>query len=161
MKKDVEKEEIEKKIADYESEEKRNKLIEHFNHFNDNPENINVANMWKILKKLWPKFGNAVPTGKKNHHGKLISGEKELKILMLKEYTQRLRNRPVRPDLKNMSVRKNQIFQLKMKIASKKQSSDWTMKNLEEALSKLTSTNLCRRLRRRIYYSNLLNLVQA
>ena len=124
MKKDVEKEEIEKKIADYESEEKRNKLIEHFNHFNDNPENINVANMWKTLKKLWPKFGNAVPTGKKNHQGKLISGEKELKILMLKEYTQRLRNRPVRPDLKNMSIRKNQIFQLKMKMASKKQSSD-------------------------------------
>ena len=111
--------------------------MEHFNQFKDNPEKVNVTNMWKILKKLWPKFGNSVPMAKRNHQGKLISGAKELKLLMLKEYTQRLRNRPLRPDLKHMSTRKNLIFQLKMKIAQKRQSSEWTIKNLDEALSKL------------------------
>ena len=128
---------LEKKVADYEAEEKRNKLMEQFSQYKDNPENINVANMWKILKKLWPKFGYTVPTAKKNHQGKLITGAKELKLLMLKEYTQRLRNRPLRPDLKHTSTKKDLIFQLKMKIAQKRQSSDWTMKNLDEALSKL------------------------
>ena len=95
------------KIADMEAQENRNKLQKNFNEFSDNPDNINLTKMWKLLNKILPKVGNEVPTAKKNHRGKLVSGAKNLKILMLKEYTQRLRNRPVRPDLELLRNRKN------------------------------------------------------
>ena len=93
--------------------------------------------MWKLLNKLVPKVGNEVPTAKKNHKGKLISGAKNLKILILKEYNQRLRNRPVRPDLESLRKRKNKIFELKMKLAKRIESPEFTMKNLEKAISNL------------------------
>ena len=125
------------KIADMEAQENRNKLQKHFNEFSDNPDNINLTKMWKLLNKILPKVGNEVPTAKKNHRGKLVSGAKNLKILMLKEYTQRLRNRPVRPDLELLRNRKNKIFNLKMKLAKRNVSHEFTMKNLEKALSKL------------------------
>ena len=100
---------LEYKIADMEALENRNKLLELFNQFSDNPDDINLTKMWKLLKKISPKVGNEVPTAKKNHKGKLISGAKNLKILMLKEYSQRLRTRPVRPDLGPLRIRKNKI----------------------------------------------------
>ena len=42
------------------------------------------------------------PTAKKNHKGKLITGPSELKKLLAKEYKERLRSRPARPDMKEM-----------------------------------------------------------
>ena len=56
---------------------------------------------------------------------------------MAKEYKQRLRNRPVRPDLKQMKLRKNRIFQLKLKLAESKKSPEWTMADLNKVLSRL------------------------
>ena len=128
---------LEYKIADMEAIEIRNKLLEVFNQFSDNSENISVKKMWKLLNNISPKVGNEAPTAKINHKGKLISGAKNLKILMLNEYKQRLRNRPVRPDLGLMGKRKDKIFNLKMELARRKKTPDFTMKDLENALSKL------------------------
>ena len=89
------------------------------------------------MKKLWPKHGNNLITAKKNHKGKLVSGAREIKTLLAKEYRERLRSRPVRPDLKLMKKRKKRIFQMKMKLAVSRDSPDWSMDNLEAALSKL------------------------
>ena len=108
------------KISDMEAQENWKKLSKQFNELSDNPDNINLTKMWKILNKLVPKVGYELPTAKKNHKGKLISGAKNLKILLLNEYKQRLRNRPVRPDLEPIRKRKNKIFNLKMKLAKKK-----------------------------------------
>ena len=62
---------INNKIAGLEAEENKNKLVENFEFFSDNPEKINMSQMWKLMKKLWPKTGNNLPTAKKNHKGKL------------------------------------------------------------------------------------------
>ena len=98
-----------------------------------------MSQMWKLLKKLWLKTGISLPTSKKNHKGKIVSGAEELKLLMAKEYKQRLRTSPIRPDLKSMGIRKNRIFQLKIKLAQKKKSPDWTMSDLNKVLSKLNN----------------------
>ena len=45
-------------ICNLEAEENRNKLVENFKQVSDNPENVNVAKMWKLLNKLWPKNSN-------------------------------------------------------------------------------------------------------
>ena len=86
-------ESINNEIANREAEDNRNKLVENFQYFSENPDKINMSQMWKLLKKLWPKTGISLPTSKKNHKGKSVSGAEELKILMAKEYKQRLRTR--------------------------------------------------------------------
>ena len=114
-----------------EADENRKKLIDNFQQFSDNPENVNVLKMWKLLKKLWPKNCNSSPTAKMNHQGKIVSSPKELKILLAKEYRERLRFRPVRPDLRSMKIRKKRIFKLKLKLAEGVKSPDWTIKDLD------------------------------
>ena len=89
------------------------------------------------MKKLWPKNGNALPIAKRNHLGKIVSGGREIKTLLAKEYKERLRSRPARPDMKSMKKRKKQIFQLKMHLAESKESPEWTMKDIDEALKNL------------------------
>ena len=129
--------EIDKTIAEIEAKEKRNKILKNFQTLSKNPENVSLPNVWKLLKKISPKSSPTLPTAKRNHKGKIISGPKEIKTLLANEYKNRLRSRPVRPDLKKMKSRKQKIFNLKMKIAGINTSKDWTMENLEKALADL------------------------
>jgi hypothetical protein len=120
-----------------EAEDNRTKLLENFKYFSDNPENINMSKMWKLLKKISPKVGKSLPTAKKNHRGRIISGARGLKTLLAKEYKERLRTRPIRPDLGPMKWRGKNIFKLKMKLAQCQNSPEWTMVDLDNALAKL------------------------
>ena len=93
--------------------------------------------MWKLLKKLWTKTCDILPTAKRNHRGKIVSAPTEIKNVLSKEYKDRLRARPVRPDLISMKKRKHLIFRMKMKLAKSVKSPMWTMSDLEKALSDL------------------------
>ena len=66
-----------------------------------------------------------------------VSEQNELKKLLAKEYKERLRTRPVRPDLGSLEKRKRRIFKIKLKLAANRPSSLWTMANLEAALNDL------------------------
>ena len=77
---------INHQISTMEAVENRNKLMENFKYFSDNPEKINLSKMWKLLKKISPKNGTSLPNAKKNHKGRIISGARELKTLLSKEY---------------------------------------------------------------------------
>ena len=74
------------------------------------------------MRKLWPKVEPKLPSAKKNHRGKIISEPNALKLLLAKEYKERLRARPVRPDFRNSDIMKNQIFKMKLKLAASKKS---------------------------------------
>ena len=110
VEKDRKLQELNNEISYLEAEENRNKLMDNFKQISDNRENINVSKMWKLLNKLWPKNSNSLPTAKKNHRGKIVSGPLEIKLLLAKEYKDRLRCRPIRPDMKKMQKRKKRIF---------------------------------------------------
>ena len=105
---------INKRIADIEAEENHKKIIENFKHLSDNPDQINMQQMWKKFKTLWPKSGISLPTGKRNFKGKIVSGPRDIKLLLSQEYKHRLRNRPFRPDLESINLRKKKIFEIKM-----------------------------------------------
>ena len=130
---------VTRKIFELEAEDNRNKIVKNFKSFSENTENVNMQQMWKNMKRIWPKSGTALPVAKKNHRGKIVSGAKDIKNLLAIEYRDRLRSRPVRPDLVYMKKRKKKIFKLKMKLAQKKQSPDWVMSDLDTALSNLWS----------------------
>ena len=93
--------------------------------------------MWKLNKKIWPKCGNVLPAAKTNYKGKLVSNPGAIKKLLAREYKDRLRKRPVRPDFADMKKRRNSIFKLKMKAAGSKKTADLCMKNLEAVLKSL------------------------
>ena len=76
-----------------------------------------MQQVWKTLKRLWPKAGSPLPVAKKNHKGKIVSAPKDIKSLLAREYKDHLRKRPMRPDL--LSLRKRRIFKLKFKIGTK------------------------------------------
>ena len=132
--------EVSKQIFEIEAEDNRNKIMKNFKQFSDNPENINMQKMWKILKSIWPKTGSSLPVAKKNHKGKIVTGPKDLKILLAREYKDRLRSRPVRPDLDALRKRRRRLFKKKMELAQKRTSPDWTMVDLDLALSNLNIT---------------------
>ena len=56
---------------------------------------------------------------------------------MAKEYKQRLRSRPLRPDLGDLKERRNEIFEMHLRLAEETESSPWNMADLEKALDDL------------------------
>ena len=129
--------EISQQIAEDEAQENRNLIFKNFKDLSENPEKINLQQMWKLSKKVWPKHSQTLPTAKRNQKGKVVSGPREIRKLLATEYKDRLRSRPVRPGLENMKKRKRLIFKMKMKLAERKSSPDWTMADLERALKNL------------------------
>ena len=66
-------------ISNKEAEIKRNEIMKHFKTFSDDPEKVNLNQVWKTLNKLCPKLGGTVPTAKRNHKGRIISAPGEIK----------------------------------------------------------------------------------
>ena len=128
--------EIEEKISSIEAAENRKKILDNFKSFSENPESIQMSRMWKLIKRVWPKF-NSHSTAKKNHKGEVISNPNDLKSLLAKEYKERLRMRPVKTEMKPLMKMKSKIFQMKMKLASINKSPEWSLKDLDKALAKL------------------------
>jgi hypothetical protein len=110
-------EEISEEIAEEEAVENHKMIINNFKSLSENVENI--------------------PTAKRNTRGKIVSGPREIRNILAREYKDRLRSRPMRPDLKELKKRKKFIFDLKMKLSQAKSSPDWKMSDLEKALSNL------------------------
>ena len=128
---------LEKEIADIEAEENRQRIIESFKTLSENPENVNIKEVWTILKKICPKYKVPLPIAKRNFKGKIITDLTEIKKLLKKEYTQRLRKRPFRPDLGALEIRKNEIFNLQLKQVEESITKPWKMKDLDRALADL------------------------
>ena len=102
---------LDEEISNLEAEENHKIIMEHFQMLSEDPEHVNIQEVWKTMGKLWPKVGVTLPAAKRNHDGKLVSEPTELKKLLAKEYKERLRTRPVRPDLEQLENRKTIIFE--------------------------------------------------
>ena len=113
---------IEIRISELEVEKKREQIIKHFKRYGKNTENINLQEMWKVLKSICPKYENVLPIAKRNYKGDLISDPDELRILLAKEYKQRLRPTPIRPDLGDLKERRDEIFDIQLKLAEENSS---------------------------------------
>ena len=128
---------LNEQISDIEAEANRNKILKNFLEISQNPENVNLGRVWKILNKTWPKYAETLPTAKLNHNGRLISAPVELKKLMEKEFKERLRTRPMRSDLNYLKIKKKRLFNIKLRLAADNQSKEWTIADLEQALKDL------------------------
>ena len=93
--------------------------------------------LWKMLKHKFPKNKNAVPVGKRNRNGTIVTEHEELKHLYIKTYVQRLRNRPMKNDFEDLKEIKEELFNERLKIASEKKTKPWTLAQLESVLKRL------------------------
>ena len=93
--------------------------------------------MWELLKRKYPKNSPSVPVGKKDNFGNLITNHEGLKKLYLQTYTQRLRNRPIKKELKELKVLKEELFHMRIELAKCRKSVPWTMDDLEMILKHL------------------------
>ena len=93
--------------------------------------------LWKVLKRKCPKEKSNIPTGKKDRKGNIISNHKGLKILYLKTYKHRLRNRPIQKGFEEIRDLKMMLFNIRKELCMNRKSEPWDMKNLEKALKSL------------------------
>ena len=128
---------IEDRIGEKAINENQKELIETVKDLGDDFDGIERRKLWKILKKKFPKNLNAAPVGKKNKQGKIVTNHTELKNLYLDTYTQRLRNRTMKEEFKEIQDSKRDIFNDRIKISEARKSKPLTMEELEEALKAL------------------------
>ena len=74
---------------------------------------------------------------KKDFEGNLISSQKELKILYLKTFKDRLRHRAIKPGLESLKSFKEELCKKRIKVANFRQSNPWRPEDLMSVLSKL------------------------
>jgi len=93
--------------------------------------------MWKMLKQMHPKVSPAVPVGKQDLSGNIITNHEGLKHLYLNTYINRLRDRPISPGFERIKDLKMNLFEMRLKLASSIKSKDWTLENLDKVLKHL------------------------
>ena len=123
--------EVDVTLANECEERNRQKVFDNFGDITGSKGNVNNNGIWKVKKKIFPKNITAVPTAKKDVNGMLVTNPDLLKKLYLDTYHHRLRNRPIRPDLKE------DLFQLRLKLSKLRKSKPWTRKNLDNVLKSL------------------------
>ena len=115
-------------------EEGRSKAYQ-FRKYCDQGNTLNITEMWRMKKRMWPKKKNALPVAKKNHKGKFVSAPADLR----KEYKERLCPRPLHPKLKIAKRLREKVIRMKLKSAKNTLSDPFKMKDLEEVLTNIKS----------------------
>ena len=130
--------EIEKEIGNDISEKYHKEIIEEIKKFGGDKKQLNGTgrkNLWKYLKRKYPKSTPAVPVGKKDKSGNVITNHEGLKQLYLNTYVHRLRNRPIKQDYQEIKELKEELFELRLELSNCNQSVPWNMEDLEFVLS--------------------------
>ena len=78
-----------------------------------------------------------IPTAKNDKKGNLVANHLDLKNLYLKTYKQRMRNRPIKEALRELKDKKENLFNMRLKLAEERKSEPWNISQLEEALKAL------------------------
>ena len=89
------------------------------------------------MKKLRPKFSPTLSSAKRNAKGVLVTDHDELKVLIATEYKNRLRERGIKPGFEELRLRRQFMFDRRIKLSEARKNSPWCMKDLDEALSDL------------------------
>ena len=103
----------------------------------------NSVGMWKQIRKLFPKILKTVPTGIKNHEGKVVTKTSLVKQIIIRKYKIRLRKRPANPEIKHIMKIKEENARRIIDIAREVKTPPWTAKELSTVL-KSFKNNKCR-----------------
>ena len=97
---------------------------------------FNRIGMWKMRSKVFPNKLEH-PTEKKDGAGNLITAVEPLKRLYLSTYVHRLRSRPIRDDLQDLLLLKNELWAGRLDLIKSNVSKPWTLADLEKVIKSL------------------------
>ena len=93
--------------------------------------------MWKLKKKLCPRAQDP-PTAMVDDEGNLVTSAERIQELALKKLAvERLRNREMKDNLKEMRKTKEKLCELNLLKAKNNKTPDWTKEEVKEALKGL------------------------
>jgi hypothetical protein len=98
--------------------------------------NFSQLSMWKLKNKLFPNSVDP-PMAKRDKYGTLISAPSLLKKLYLDTYTERLRNREIRPEITDLYEMKCELWNLQFEALKSRKSRPWEVSDLDKVLKKL------------------------
>ena len=133
-KKDLE--EVEERLADLCAQDNFEKINEEISGINCDEGGFNSGHLWKLKKKLSPRCRDP-PTAMMDGKGNLLTSAKSIEALAVETYKKRLENREMKEEIKHIRADKEELCKLRLKIASRNKTPDWTMDQLETVLKYL------------------------
>ena len=133
----TEKSEIDAKIAKETELEFMKKVKETLGHITGDDGSINTNGIWKAKQNLIPKHKETKPVALKDNKGNMITSPEGIKTLCLDEMIERLRHRPIHPELVQLQFMKEKLCHQRINIAKHIKTKPWTEEELESVLRKL------------------------
>ena len=103
----------------------------------DTDGTANVNGLWSQKRKLFPKNMKQLPVAKKDVNNRIISSQNELKKLYLDTFKHRLRHRPIKDDLKQLEILKEELCEKRLELAKLNKTEEWDLKKLRKILLSL------------------------
>ena len=97
------------------------------------------TNIWRQMRKAFPKKNKPLPTGVKNIEDKVITNPAEKKKVILKHFANRMRKRPVKEDVKEIINLNEKLLKHRLTYVKNVKSSQFSMAELTVTLKNLTS----------------------
>ena len=129
--------EVEEEISSEVGKDNRDKVMDSFKTLADTDGTININGLWNLKKKVFPKNTKPLPCAKKNVEGRIITSQAELKQLYLDTFIHRLRHRPIKEDLKELQILKEELCELRLNFSKLNISTPWKKEDLVKILSSL------------------------
>ena len=100
---------------------------------------INNLGAWRELNKIDPNRKNNPPRPMafKDKKGNLLTNHEAIKMHCLKNIVQRLRKRPMHPELLKLEQQKIKLSKLRLKKSRTKKSLPWTLQDMEKAIKSM------------------------
>ena len=129
--------EIDEEITQECEDKEYDKLVKTLGELESETGQTNNTNIWRQLRKSYPKKSKPIPTGIKNIKGKVITNPDEKKKITLNHFRHRMRKRPRKQEVKDILYDQEQLFEVRLKHAKENKSDDFHGGELEKVLKNL------------------------
>ena len=127
---------VEDKLAELCSQSNYTRINDEISNLKCDEGGINVGKLWKLKKKLSPTCRDP-PTAMLGKDGNIITSSKEIEELALEVFEERLKNRAINDELSEMKKNKEELCELRLRVAKQNKTPEWKMKDLEIVLRNL------------------------
>ena len=127
---------IENKLSELCAEDNFKKVMEEIKDIECEEGGFNMGKLWKLKKKLCP-FRKDPPVAMVDKDGNIITSKKNLEKHVLEHYEKVLANRPMKPELVQMQIDKEELCKKRIELAKHSKSEPWDMEDLEVVLKYL------------------------
>ena len=130
---------VESQISENVAEENLRNIKKNFECLSNPDGLVNTNGLWNLKRKLFPENKETLPFAKQNLIGKLITSQEGLKELYLETFIHRLRCRPIKNELSQLKMIKDELFLERLKLVKLVKTNPWKSTELQKVLKVLKS----------------------